>query len=192
MLSFHFLNYGPQAKTLPQSAFSASWEGHLTPDCSGAAVFQLTTNGDGPRNATLSLDGVEVLAWSDAQGPTMSLPVPLVRRKSMRLRFTYSQSDQTGTHPGIALQWSVQGADAMQAALEAVAAADAVVVAVGGGTSVTSGEGVDRASLGLPGQQLAFLQAVREASMGKPLATVIVQGKALGEPWVKQVLPAVL
>lgn len=100
----------------------------------------------------------------------------------MRLRFTYSQGDMTGKHPAFALQWSVQGADAQQAALAAVAAADVVVVAVGGGTSVTSGEGVDRASLGLPGSQLAFLQAVRGAAVKaqKPMATVIVQGK----PWV--------
>jgi hypothetical protein len=54
---------------------------------------------------------------------------------------------------------------------------DATVVVVGGGTSETSGEGIDRASLGLPGTQLAFLQAVRAAAIAakKPLATVVVQ-----------------
>lgn len=82
----------------------------------------------------------------------------------------------------------------MQDALEAVAAADTVIVAIGGGSCVTSGEGVDRASLGLPGQQLSFIQAIREAAVKakKPMATVIVQGKALGEQWVKQSLPAVV
>ena len=43
---------------------------------------------------------------------------------------------------------------------------------VGGMTSVTSGEGDDRASMGLPGTQLAFVQAIRAAAVAakKPFA----------------------
>jgi hypothetical protein len=39
-------------------------------------------------------------------------------------------------------------------------------------TSVTSGEGDDRASMGLPGTQLAFVQAIRAAAVAakKPFA----------------------
>lgn len=91
-------------------------------------------------------------------------------------------------------QWSLQGSSAQADALAAVHDADAVVVVVGGGTSVTSGEGIDRASVGLPGVQLPFLQAVRDAAVAskKPMATVVVQGKAFGELWMKESLPSVL
>ena len=60
----------------------------------------------------------------------------------------------------------------MQDAVDAVHANDAAVAVVGGGTSVTSGEGDDRASLGLPGTQLAFVQAIHAAALAvkKPLA----------------------
>ena len=32
LISFHFLNYGPDAIKLNQSAFSAEWNGHITVD----------------------------------------------------------------------------------------------------------------------------------------------------------------
>jgi beta-glucosidase len=48
--------------------------------------------------------------------------------------------------------------------------------------------------MGLPGVQLDWLKAVEAAcaKAGKPLALVVVQGKAFGEPWIKAVMPAVL
>jgi hypothetical protein len=136
-------------------------------------------------NARLWLDGVLVAAGplNDAKAPWLSAPVALTRGRPVSLRFEYSQPDQTGQHPSFALQWSLLGGSAggdaggdangsaggsgWADALAAVAGADAVVVAVGGssGQYRTSGEGVDRAGLGLPGNQLAFLQVEREASM---------------------------
>ena len=78
--------------------------------------------------------------------------------------------------------------------MDAVNANDAVVCVVGGQTSGTSGEGVDRASMGLPGAQLAFLQATHAAAVKakKPFAVVVAQGKAFAEPWMQQSLPAIL
>ena len=100
----------------------------------------------------------------------------------------------TGKHPAFALQWSLQGSDAAARAAAAVKSADIAIAVVGGGTTVTSGEGVDRSSMGLPGGQLAFLQAVRAAAVAarKPFAVVVVQGKAFGEQWMKEALPAIL
>ena len=108
--------------------------------------------------------------------------------------FRYTQSNNTGQHPGFALQWDLQGDDPLRDAVNAVKATDATVVVVGGGTSVTSGEGMSRASLALPGTQLAFLQAVRTAAVveKKPMVVVVVQGKPFGEQWMKQSLPAVI
>lgn len=51
MISFHLLNYGPgqseaNPSVFPESAFSAVWEGFLTPDCTVSnAVFSVTARG---------------------------------------------------------------------------------------------------------------------------------------------------
>jgi len=74
---------------------------------------------------------------------------------------------------------------------------DAVVVAVGGANNdqgaTTEGEGVDRASLSLAGQQLALLQAVQKAAVAAQISmvTVLVDGKPTAEPFLLQ-LPAVI
>ena len=250
LLSFHFLNFGPDPVLLPASAFSARWEGTLTPDTTVAAALFSVAGRGGDANATLWLDGVMVLDWRQgasascaaaARGEVLheeeeeeeeeeelrrsnsgvglfhgrtaeaakrpcaaadpqltQLPVSLTRGAPMKVRFEYAQADSTGQHPAFALQWSLQGARAQHDALAEIASLPqegaAVVLAVGGGTSVTSGEGVDRASLGLPGAQLAFVQAVRAACVrrGVPLALVVSQGKAFGEQWIKASMPAVL
>ena len=111
----------------------------------------------------------QVMTWNssvDGDGALWSAPVALERGRALSLRFEYEQGDATGTHPAFALQWDLQGGGggAFDAAVAAAAAADATVLVLGGGTSVTSGEGVDRASLGLPGAQLALAQAVVGAS----------------------------
>ena len=237
MLSFHFLNYGPDPVKLPASAFSARWRGTLTPDTDvEGALFNIEGRG-GAANASLWLNGKLVLRWQQGQSEACAVAqraassalgeeakkpckaasasmnhtaVTLKRGVGMDVRFEYSQADQTGQHPAFALQWSLQGANAMGDALAQIAALPgpsslslstpstpasvAVVLAVGGGTSVTSGEGVDRASMGLPGAQLAFVQAVRKACVarGLPLALVVIQGKVFGEPWIKASMPAVL
>ena len=66
--------------------------------------------------------------------------------------------------------------DARASSVAAATAADAVVAVVGGDYE-TSGEGIDRASLGLPGVQLPWLQAVYAAAVAakKPFALVVVQ-----------------
>jgi beta-glucosidase len=248
LLSFHFLNFGPDPVLLPASAFSARWEGTLTPDTTvAAALFSIAGRG-GDANATLWLDGVMVLDWQQggsascaaaargevpheeeaeegeeprrpnnngvpfhgrtaeaakrpctAADPQLTqLPVSLTRGAPLKVRFEYAQADSTGQHPAFALQWSLQGARSQHDALAEIASLPqegaAVVLAVGGGTSVTSGEGVDRASLGLPGAQLAFVKGVRAACVrrGVPLALVVSQGKAFGEQWIKASMPAVL
>ena len=175
MISFHLLNYGPgqseaDPTVFPESSFSAVWEGFLTPDCTveGARFMVI---GRGTMQYALYLDAQLVLNGTDA-GVSHDVPVDTVRGKKMKLRFEYSQPDNTGNHPAWALQWSLQGGHALQDAVDAVHVNDATVAVVGGGTSVTSGEGDDRASMALPGAQLAFIQAVYAAAVvaKKPFA----------------------
>jgi beta-glucosidase len=80
---------------------------------------------------------------------------------------------------------------------EAVAAAhdaDAVILAVGGRSGLvdgcTSGEAIDRSSLGLPGVQQALVEAV--VAVGKPTVLVLVDGRPLALPWIAQHVPALL
>jgi beta-glucosidase len=80
---------------------------------------------------------------------------------------------------------------------EAVAAArraDVAVVVVGDKAgltgSCTSGEGRDRAELGLPGIQEELVRAIYET--GVPLVVVLVNGRPLALPWMAEHAPAIL
>ena len=63
-----------------------------------------------------------------------------------------------------------------------------------GGSDRTTNEGVDRANLGLPGQQLELVQRVYAAATkaGSKFALVLVHGRPLAEPWIKHNIPTVL
>ena len=190
-LSFHFLNFGPDPDLLPASSFAARWQGFLTPDCAvEAALFRLTARGT-TAGAKMWIGGAVVLEWTQKDGYLVNKAVRLEFREPLAFKFEYWQDDQTAQHPAFALQWSLQGSSALADAVAAAASADVVVLVAGGDTSDTSGEGRDRSSLALPGNQLALIQAVRAATVRAktPMALVVVQGKPFAEPWVKQHVP---
>lgn len=65
-----------------------------------------------------------------------------------------------------------------------------VILAVVGDCRSQNGETRDRANLDLSGAQLDLLKALKKC--GKPLAVILVNGKPLSVPWVKQNADAVL
>lgn len=65
-----------------------------------------------------------------------------------------------------------------------------VVIAVVGDTIVLNGEARDRAELNLTGAQQELLEAVKKT--GKPLIVVLINGKPLTIPWVKDNADAIL
>jgi beta-glucosidase len=79
------------------------------------------------------------------------------------------------------------------AALEACAAADAVVLCLGEAATM-SGEAASRAHLGLPGKQRQLAQAVieRARAAGTPVIVVLFSGRPLVVPWLVQTADAVL
>ena len=87
--------------------------------------------------------------------------------------------------------WWSTDTTGIAAAVEAAAKSDVTVVAVGtrstflgrGPRKSTAGEAFDLSSLELPGVQLNLLKALKAA--GKPLVVVLVSGKPLALPWVK-------
>jgi beta-glucosidase len=74
----------------------------------------------------------------------------------------------------------------------AVAAAQAsdVTVVVLGEPAAYSGEASSRSDIGLPGQQLALVQAI--AQTGKPYVVVLMNGRPLTIPWLADNAPALL
>lgn len=67
--------------------------------------------------------------------------------------------------------------------------ADAVVLVLGE-TEDMSGESKNRASLGLPGEQLRLAQAVQ--ATGKPVVVVLMNGRPLATPWIAEHVPAIV
>lgn len=193
MISFHLLNYGPAPRQgMAASAFRAEWTGFVTPDSSVDGVLFRVEGQGSSGEASLEVDGKTVLRWNSTNGNWLSQPVDIRRGVPLNVTFRYQQGDSTGSHPAFALQWSLQGDDARGDAVAAARAADATLVVLGGGTSKTSGEGIDRASLALPGTQLSLLQDVAGVVKRNSMALVVAQGKPFAEPWIKQFVPAVL
>lgn len=67
--------------------------------------------------------------------------------------------------------------------------ADAVIMALGEHQGI-SGEGFDRSSLGLPGNQEQLLEAV--AATGKPVVLVLENGRPMTIDWAAHHIPAIL
>ena len=81
-----------------------------------------------------------------------------------------------------------EGADT-QAAVAKANGADVVIMALGEREGI-SGEGFDRSSLDLPGNQEQLLEAV--AATGKPIVLVLENGRPLTIGWAKEHIPAIL
>jgi beta-glucosidase len=75
------------------------------------------------------------------------------------------------------------------AAVSAAQAAQVTVVVIGEPSSDT-GEASSRSQIGLPGQQLALVQAI--AATGKPYAVVLMNGRPLTIGWLADHAPALL
>lgn len=84
--------------------------------------------------------------------------------------------------------------DGFAEAVVAAQDAEAVILVVGGRSGLvdgcTSGESIDRATLGLPGVQQELVEAV--VAVGRPTVLVLVDGRPLALPWIAAHVPAVL
>lgn len=87
--------------------------------------------------------------------------------------------------------WWSQDTTGIAAAVKAAQQSDIVIAAVGtrstflgrGPKNSTAGEAFDLSSLELPGKQSELLKALK--ATGKPLVVVLISGKPLAMPWVK-------
>jgi beta-glucosidase len=86
-------------------------------------------------------------------------------------------------------QITVDDGSDIQAAVDHARSADVVIMALGEYQGI-SGEGFDRQSLDLPGNQESLLEAV--AATGKPVVLVLENGRPLTIDWAARHMPAIL
>ncbi|WP_423605620.1 beta-glucosidase H [Sphingomonas sp. MS122] len=168
------------------------WEGMFWPRTSGVHEFSVRGTG-APR---ITLDGKVVLDKASKIVPdnrdVLGFPVPrrtvqveLEVGRGYPIRVDYAN----GGTPYENLSFGVrEPLPSFDAAVAAARAADAAIVIVGS-SSTTEGEGYDRASLDLPGEQNRLVEAVVAAN---PRTAVVVNaGAAMTMPWHERV-PAIL
>jgi beta-glucosidase len=114
------------------------------------------------------------------------------------LKAAVSKETEVTHVPGVAIDvarlTSDDGSDAgdregIARAVSAAQSADATVLVIGE-TGAMTGEASSRASLDLPGNQLALAREV--IATGKPVAVVLFNGRPLSVPWLAEHAPAIV
>jgi beta-glucosidase len=163
--------------------WSARWTGTVTPTESGLYRFSLLQAGlatlwvDGQRVGPGYREAVQFLA-----GPRypMQAAVRLTAGKPASIRIDYSSSAQLfGAQ--VHLAWQPPSASGIPAAVEAARQADAAVVLANNG----QGEGMDRTTLALPGDQDQLIDAV--AAVNRRTIVVLNTGSPVLMPWLHHV-----
>jgi beta-glucosidase len=163
--------------------WSARWTGTLTPGESGLYRFSLLQAGiarlfvDGKLVANGYREGIQFLV-----GPTYTTQgtVELTAGTPVSIRIEYTSKAQLfGAQ--IHFQWQPPSASQIGPAVEAAKGADAAVVLVDN----AQGEGMDRSSLALPGDQDALVSAV--AAVNKRTVVVVNTGGPVLMPWLDDV-----
>ncbi|MBP7335252.1 glycoside hydrolase family 3 protein [Niveispirillum sp.] len=178
---------GNQAKADAVGYAALRWSGWFWPERSGRHEFSVRGTG----KATLSLDGKIILdrAVKGVPDPRDVIGFPVLRRtvsldleagRGYRIQLDYI----TGQTPYEALVFGLrQPAPDFAAAVAAAKEADAAIVLVGS-SSMTEGEGYDRTTLALPGEQDRLVSAV--AAANKRTIVVVNSGAAVTMPWKEQ------
>jgi beta-glucosidase len=163
--------------------WSARWEGTVTPAESGLYRFSLLQAGlatlwvGGERVGPGYREGTQFLA-----GPRypMQAAVHLTAGQPVSIRVEYSSSAQLFGGQ-IHLAWQPPSASGIAAAVQAARHADAAIVLA----DVAQGEGMDRTTLALPGDQDALIDAV--AAANRRTIVVLNSGSPVLMPWLPRV-----
>jgi beta-glucosidase len=158
-------------------AWSGRWVGTLTPPTSGDYRFSLTGNG----GFRLWVNGHLIADNKYANLPITRLPEPihLTAGKPVSIRVEYTTAGGFGTD--LHLGWQPPDLTLRDQAVAAARAADVAVVFV----NDVTGEGSDRSSLALPGDQNQLIEAVARAN---PRTVVVLNtGGPVLAPWLSHV-----
>ncbi len=181
------LGAAPQVARLPAAnRWSVRYTGRFTPTVSGMHRFSLHGSG----SAKLVVDGVERgFEWADF-GNQAYVNVPLTAGRPVDIRIEYTprsalrpeRMEMFGMEMGLTLRFGMAPPDGLIA--EAVAAArraDVAVVFVG----ERVGEGMDRHTLALQGDQDQLIEAVAAANPNT--VVVLSTGGPVAMPWLAKV-----
>jgi beta-glucosidase len=169
---------GSPDSTIPADQFSVRWTGSLTPSSSGTYAIGFGSD-DGVR---FWIDGKLIIdSWYDRGASLDQVSMKLEGGRVYKLKIEYYEN--TGWAYA-SLVWDMKrSANPMiQSAVEAARKSEVALVAVG----ITEGEGYDRASLDLPGQQEELIRTVSET--GTPTIVVLISGSAVTmKNWIENV-----
>lgn len=169
--------YDAPAPGVPRTEFSVRWTGTLIAPVSGRYTLALSGD-DGYR---LFLDGKQVIDhWFEGGISTQAVEVNFEAGSRHHLRIEYFQAAGDAV---LRFNWVLPGAPSFVDAVEAAKKSDVAVVCVT--TAGTEGEGEDRPSMALPGDQDALIRAVVAAN---PKTIVVLNnGTPVLMPWLASV-----
>lgn len=170
------------ADGFPRTGFSVRWKARLAVPVSGKYGFSFTCD-DGFR---VFLDETLVMNhWTEGSATTITTNLDLLAGKTYDLCIEYFQA---GGDYMAYLSWQPPEASLFEKAIAAAKKSDVAIVCVS--TRRTEGEGYDRPSMELPGDQSALIRAI--AAVNKKTIVVLNNGTPVTmKDWLKQV-PAVV
>ena len=161
----------------PTLSWSARWTGTLDPPVSGEYVFSL----DGGGSTTLSIDGKPVVQQQRVNFTATALgTVHLDAGKPVSLVLEHS-NDYALLGSQVHLGWFPPHQQEMADALKTAHAADVAVVFAG----EQLGEGMDKQTLNLPGDQDELIEAV--AAQNPHTVVVLNTSTPVAMPWLEKV-----
>lgn len=163
------------APDVPMNDFSARWTGQLTPQES-SDYFITTTSDDGVRlwlNGQLIIDN-----WSDHAPTTDKAKIHVEKGKPIPFKLEFYQAAGGAV---LQLGWGKAGAadPSIQEAVDLAKRSKVAIIVAG----IREGEGQDRSSLDLPGQQEELINKV--AATGTPTVVLILAGSPVTmQKWI--------
>ncbi len=165
------------APGVPRTEFSVRWTGTLAAQAAGQ--YGLTLSGDD--GYRLFLDGRQVIDhWFEGGVSTQTVEADFAANSKHSLRVEYFQA---GGDASLRFSWLLPGRSSYEDAVEAAQKSDVAVVVVT--TAGTEGEGQDRPSMALPGDQDALIAAV--AAANPKTVVVLNNGTPVLMPWLNRV-----
>jgi beta-glucosidase len=171
----------PPAAMPRRSIWSARWTGTLVPPSTGTFVFSVT--GSGTARLYINHKPVTTMMRADF-GQTVQGTANLKAGKPVPIELKYSNASAI-MGPGLALGWHPPDPDMMAKAVAAAKQSDIAIVFA----AERLGEGMDKVTLPLPGDQDTMIQAVARAN---PRTVVVLHNSnPVSMPWLDQVAAVV-
>jgi beta-glucosidase len=170
---------GPEVRAFgpPKLSWSARWSATLVPPASGEYVFSI----DGAGSARLLIDGKAIAQLQTVNFKSTSFGVThLTAGTAVKIVVEHS-NDYSVLGSSLHLGWYPPHPDKWNAALNAARSGDVAIVFAG----EQLGEGMDKTSLNLPGNQDELIDAV--ASANPHTVVVLNTSTPIAMPWINKV-----